>query len=91
MATRISILNSVAVGNAQPLNVHKGVFLMDFGLNAEQKMIKESVRKFAAEQIIPHARDRDHAGKFPRDLLYKMGELGLSGRASARRVWWHWA
>ena len=52
---------------------------MDFGLNAEQKMIKESVRKFAAEQIIPHARDWDHAGKFPRDLLYKMGELGYLG------------
>ena len=52
---------------------------MDFGLNAEQKMIKESVRKFAAEQIIPHARDWDHAGKFPRELLYKMGELGYLG------------
>ncbi len=52
---------------------------MDFGLNAEQKMIKDSVRKFAAEQIIPNARDWDHAGKFPRDLLYKMGELGYLG------------
>ncbi|MEZ4616274.1 MAG: acyl-CoA dehydrogenase family protein [Caldilineaceae bacterium] len=52
---------------------------MDFSLDAEQKMIKDSVRKFAAEQIIPHARQWDHDGKFPRDLLYKMGELGYLG------------
>lgn len=52
---------------------------MDFGLNAEQKMIKESVRKFAAEQILPHAREWEHAGKFPRELIYKMGELGYLG------------
>ncbi|MEZ4676946.1 MAG: acyl-CoA dehydrogenase family protein [Caldilineaceae bacterium] len=52
---------------------------MDFSLDAEQKMIKDSVRKFAAEQIIPHERQWDHDGKFPRDLLYKMGELGYLG------------
>jgi len=52
---------------------------MDFSLTTEQKMIKDSVRKFAAEQIIPHSRQWDHDGKFPRDLLYKMGELGYLG------------
>lgn len=52
---------------------------MDFSLSDEQKMIKESVRKFAAEQIIPHARQWDHDGKFPRELLYKMGALGYLG------------
>ncbi len=52
---------------------------MDFSLDAEQKMIKNSVHKFAAEQIIPHSRQWDHEGKFPRDLLYQMGELGYLG------------
>ncbi len=52
---------------------------MDFSLTAEHKMIKDSVRKFAAEKIIPNARQWDHDGKFPRDLLYKMGELGYLG------------
>ncbi len=52
---------------------------MDFSLTAEQKMIKDSVRKFAAAQILPHTRQWDHDGKFPRDLLYKMGELGYLG------------
>ncbi|MCE7988705.1 MAG: acyl-CoA dehydrogenase [Caldilinea sp. CFX5] len=52
---------------------------MDFSLSPEQKMIKDSVRKFAAEQILPHSRQWEHDAKFPRDLLYKMGELGYLG------------
>lgn len=52
---------------------------MDFSLSQEQKMIKDSVRKFAAEQILPHSRQWEHEGKFPRDLLYKMGDLGYLG------------
>lgn len=52
---------------------------MDFSLSAEQKMIKDSVRKFAAEQILPNSRQWEHETKFPRDLLYKMGELGYLG------------
>ncbi len=52
---------------------------MDFSLSEEQKMIKDSVRKFAAEQILPHSRQWDHEGKFPRELLYKMGALGYLG------------
>jgi butyryl-CoA dehydrogenase len=52
---------------------------MDFSLDTEQKMIRDSVRKFAAEQILPHSRawEKEHA--FPRELLYKMGELGYLG------------
>lgn len=52
---------------------------MDFSLSPEQKMIKDSARKFAAEQILPHSRQWEHDEKFPRDLLYKMGELGYLG------------
>jgi butyryl-CoA dehydrogenase len=52
---------------------------MDFGLSTEQKMIQDSVRKFAREQILPFARDWEHAHAFPRELLYRMGELGYLG------------
>ena len=52
---------------------------MDFSLNSEQQMIQDAVRKFAQVQILPHSRDWDHALAFPRDLLYKMGELGYLG------------
>lgn len=52
---------------------------MDFSLSPEQKMIKDSVRKFAAEQILPYSRQWEHDTQFPRDLIYKMGELGYLG------------
>ncbi len=52
---------------------------MDFNLTPEQQMIKESVRKFAAKEILPYTRDWEHAHQFPRELLYKMGELGYLG------------
>lgn len=52
---------------------------MDFSLNEEQRMIQESVRRFARSQILPHAHDWDQQGKFPRELLNKMGQLGYLG------------
>jgi alkylation response protein AidB-like acyl-CoA dehydrogenase len=42
-------------------------------------MIQESVRKYARERILPHARDWDHAKAFPRELLTEMGALGYLG------------
>ncbi len=52
---------------------------MDFSLNDEQRMIQESVRKFAREKILPYARDWDRQGFFPRELLREMGALGYLG------------
>jgi alkylation response protein AidB-like acyl-CoA dehydrogenase len=52
---------------------------MDFGLTPEQRMIQESVRKFARERILPNAREWDLAGEFPRALLSDMGRLGYLG------------
>lgn len=52
---------------------------MDFSLNDEQRMVQESVRKFAREKILPYARDWDRQGFFPRELLRDMGALGYLG------------
>ncbi|MBI5562049.1 MAG: acyl-CoA dehydrogenase family protein [Deltaproteobacteria bacterium] len=52
---------------------------MDFDLTDEQKLIKETVRRFADEEIIPHARDNDVHGRFPADIIAKMGAIGLLG------------
>jgi hypothetical protein len=52
---------------------------MNFSLSEEQRMIRDSVRKFATEQILPHARSWEKAHGFPRELLYRMGELGYLG------------
>ncbi len=52
---------------------------MDFSLSSEQRMIQDSVRKFARERILPNAREWDLAEKFPRALLSDMGRLGYLG------------
>lgn len=52
---------------------------MDFSLSEEQRMIQEAAREFAHEQILPHAREWDRQGWFPRELLSRMGELGFLG------------
>ncbi len=52
---------------------------MDFSLSDEQLMIRDSVRKFAAEQILPHSRQWEKEHAFPRELLHRMGRLGYLG------------
>jgi butyryl-CoA dehydrogenase len=52
---------------------------VDFALTAEQREIQALTREFAKAEIEPHASDWDRAHAFPRDLLTKLGELGLMG------------
>ena len=42
---------------------------MDFDLSEEQKMIQETIRKFAKEEIAPVASENDKKGHFPREIL----------------------
>jgi butyryl-CoA dehydrogenase len=52
---------------------------MGFELSEEQKMIRAMVRQFARDEILPTAAERDRTKAFPREILRKMGELGLMG------------
>jgi alkylation response protein AidB-like acyl-CoA dehydrogenase len=52
---------------------------MGFELTEEQKMIRAMVRQFARDEILPTAAERDRTREFPREILAKMGELGLLG------------
>ncbi len=52
---------------------------MDFELNEEQRMIRDTVRKFAQEKVKPLAQHTDETGEFPAGLFREMGELGLLG------------
>jgi len=51
----------------------------DFGLGEDAAMIRESVARFADEQIAPLAEEVDREDSFPRQLWPQMGELGLHG------------
>ncbi len=52
---------------------------MDFDLNEEQKMMQETIRKFAKEEIAPVASENDKKAQFPRDLFKKLAGLGFMG------------
>jgi isovaleryl-CoA dehydrogenase len=53
--------------------------MLDFGLGESVDMLRETVRRFASEQIAPFAADYDATNKFPRHLWPEMGALGLHG------------
>ncbi len=52
---------------------------MDFELTPEQKLVKETAKKFADQEIMPVARENDALEKFPWDLIRKMAPLGFLG------------
>lgn len=52
---------------------------MEFRLTTEQKEMQKLVRTFARDVIAPRAAEIDELDQFPRDIIKKMGELGLMG------------
>jgi butyryl-CoA dehydrogenase len=52
---------------------------MDFDLSQEQKMIQETIRKFAKEEIAPAARENDKKARFPQEIFKKLADLGFMG------------
>jgi alkylation response protein AidB-like acyl-CoA dehydrogenase len=52
---------------------------MDFGLTDEQQAIRDEVRRFAENEIIPVASEYDEEEKFPHDVMDKAAEAGLLG------------
>ncbi len=52
---------------------------MDFELSDEQRLLRETVRDFARNEVAPVAEELDRTKAFPYELVAKMGELGLMG------------
>jgi acyl-CoA dehydrogenase len=51
--------------------------MIDFELDEEQLLIRETVAAFARDEIRPHAREADESGVIPSALVQKGWELGL--------------
>ena len=52
---------------------------MDFGLGEDIDALRETVRKFAQEEISPRSAEVDRSNEFPMELWELMGNLGLHG------------
>jgi alkylation response protein AidB-like acyl-CoA dehydrogenase len=48
-------------------------------LTEEQRLIRDTARQFAREQLAPHAAAWDRESRFPREAVAAMGELGFLG------------
>ena len=48
-------------------------------LEQDEKLFQASIRQFAKDRLAPHVRAMDEEGKFRKDLLHEMFELGLMG------------
>lgn len=52
---------------------------MNFGLTEEQQMVQDMARNFAEKEIAPYVEEDEKNHYYRREILTKMGELGLLG------------
>jgi short-chain 2-methylacyl-CoA dehydrogenase len=52
---------------------------MNFELDPEHELVRDTVRGFAAERVAPVAEELDRESRFPYDLVAGLAELGLMG------------
>src|ERR1022692_2644256 len=52
---------------------------IDDELSDEERLVRDTVRKFAADRIMPNVADWFEAGILPRELVPELGQLGLLG------------
>jgi alkylation response protein AidB-like acyl-CoA dehydrogenase len=52
---------------------------MDFTFTPEQSLYRDTIRSFVTKEIMPVARDWEHAGRYPTEIVDTMKKLGLFG------------
>ena len=64
---------------APPSQSAADLLKIDDELSDEERLVRDTVRKFAADRIMPHIADWFEAGTLPTDLVPELGQLGLLG------------
>jgi alkylation response protein AidB-like acyl-CoA dehydrogenase len=54
---------------------------MDFQLNDEQRLYRDTLRSFVDKEIVPVAREWEQSGRYPTEIVEGMKQLGLFGLA----------
>lgn len=52
---------------------------VDWELDEDQRMIRDSVREFVAAEVAPEAAEWDRDRRFPEEVFRQLGEMGLFG------------
>ncbi|MBY0400660.1 acyl-CoA dehydrogenase family protein [Myxococcota bacterium] len=53
--------------------------MMDFDLSEEQRLVRQTVRRFAESEILPHIERYEREERYPTELIEKLPALGLLG------------
>jgi glutaryl-CoA dehydrogenase len=57
----------------------KDIFNIDFALSEEERAIRDSIRQFVDEKVIPVIGKAYVEGRFPKEIIPQMAELGVFG------------
>jgi short-chain 2-methylacyl-CoA dehydrogenase len=52
---------------------------MEFGLSDDHRLLRDTVREFATQEIAPVAEELDRTKSFPYEIVKRLGELDLMG------------
>lgn len=74
---RLSVQNLTQIRYESTASETKSVGGLNFELSADQKELQQLARKFAKEEIIPHAAHYDKTGEYPWPIVKKAHEVGL--------------
>src|SRR6202050_984463 len=58
---------------------HTDLLQIDDQLTEEERLIRDTVRAFAADRVLPHITDWFEAGILPREIMPELGKLGVLG------------
>ena len=62
---------------SQPANLD--LLRIDDQLTSEERLVRDTVRSYTADRVMPHIADWFEAGTLPRELVPELGKLGLLG------------
>ena len=62
---------------SQPANLD--LLRLDDQLTPEERLVRDTVRSYTADRVMPHIADWFEAGTLPRELVPELGKLGLLG------------
>ncbi|MGH9632886.1 MAG: acyl-CoA dehydrogenase family protein, partial [Bryobacteraceae bacterium] len=54
-------------------------FLLDTQFTEQEKLVRQTARRFVDERVLPLIRECYRQGRFPKELIREMGELGFLG------------
>ncbi|MBX6383579.1 MAG: acyl-CoA dehydrogenase family protein [Microbispora sp.] len=58
---------------------------MDFELNEEQRLFRQTLREFVDKEIIPVAPEWERTGRYPEEIVRRFAQLGLFGMTIPER------